>query len=1222
MFNLLYDFFSKRKGLFYSLTALLTGLLILFASKIKFEEDITRLLPADGKSEEIKNVLETARFSDKLIINIEGDHPDDLKSYAKDFDSLARISCADYIQKLQTRINEDKIGELMDFVQENLPLFLDEQDYKYLDSLIATQPIQNKINESYHSLLSPGGFVTTQMIRKDPLGMLFLGIKKLQQVQVVDNFELDDGFVISKQKKNLLLFITTKLPASETDKNTEFIHLLDEIVNKLNKKYTDKSKAEYYGAVAVSVANAQQIKKDIQLTMGIALILLLTLYVYFYRKLYIPIVIFVPAIFGSLLGISVLYLLKGTISAVSIGIGSVLLGITLDYSVHILSHYRSSGDIKKLFKDIVSPLLMCAIFTAVDFLCLLLLHSDVLKDLGIFAAVSVLGAALFALLFIPQVYKPQERIKTLQNTFIDRLSAYDFSQNKYVLGACFLVITVCLFTFNKVGFNNDLNSLNYVPANLQLAEDNLNKLNDYSSKSIYVVSYGNTYDNSLQTNHELYEQLKQKKDLKEILSFSSIGGLLLSEEQQKERIQNWKKFWSPDKIKLVQQLLIFEGKKVGFKETTFQPFYDVLDTYYEPMSKESHQLYKDLFLDDFIASKSGITGITTVIKIKDNNSQKLIQEISSTNKNVLVIDRKNLQENILGNLEQDFNDLFWISTLVVFVAVFIYFRSIEITLLTNIPIFIGWMVTLGIMGIFGIQFNAFNIIITTLIFGLGIDYSIFISQALLEEYTTGENQMKTYKSGVIMSALTTILCFGVLIFAKHPAIKSIAIIPLIGLLVVVFISFTVQPWLFSVLLLKPQQKGYTPFRLLNFVTGILGFGFFLLMSLLLNSAAFIFSPLLPERKTKKNTFLFKIFKTIFRTLIFMFPGVNVKSVGFSKKLYDTPTIIIANHSSELDTIIMGMFDYRQIFMINERIYNSRFFGKIIRVAGYFPTSKDLDTDLNDLKEKIHQGYSLIIFPEGTRSDNSKIRRFHKGAFYLAEKLKMDIQPVMIHGNSDRLPKKETWVNSGTITVRYLDKISYKDCSFGNSYSERTKNIMKWFRGEFKKFKIPLESPDYFRNKLFLNYLYKGPSIKKAIKTEYEWYKNFYTKIYENLPDEVKAFHYTDSWCVLDLLLLYSSPTWKISVVEDDELKRKIIENSYSQKKYPINFINEIPDNWESYNTLIFTDKGIPLDKGIPNSVEWLIGIRTEINHSWENFEIVLQEKDIFIMRRKQDGKKL
>ncbi len=85
----------------------------------------------------------------------------------------------------------------------------------------------------------------------------------------------------------------------------------------------------------------------------------------------------------------------------------------------------------------------------------------------------------------------------------------------------------------------------------------------------------------------------------------------------------------------------------------------------------------------------------------------------------------------------------------------------------------------------GLQFNIVNIILSALIFGLGDDYSLFIMDGLLQEYKTGKKNLSSYKSSIVLSAITTLAGLGVLIFAKHPALRSIALISITGILSVV-----------------------------------------------------------------------------------------------------------------------------------------------------------------------------------------------------------------------------------------------------------------------------------------------------------------------------------------------------------------------------------------------------------------------------------------------------
>ncbi|MGK6351662.1 1-acyl-sn-glycerol-3-phosphate acyltransferase [Parapedobacter sp. DT-150] len=1190
-----------------------------WASRIRFEEDIIKLIPASEEAEHINEVLQSAKFADKIVVNITTPHEGDiatLQAYADAFaEAMDRVG-APYIQRLQARLEDDQLLELMDVVSHNLPLFLDDADYRRIDTLLQPDTVAVTVQEAYEAIASPQGVMTASLARQDPLGMTYLGLRKFQRLQAGEQFTLEDGYLIARGRKNLLAFIITAAGSSETAQNTQFIRILDRTIKELNTQFAGQATAEYFGAAAVAVANAQQVKQDIQVTLSIALAVLVALFIYFYRRIYIPLIILFPAAFGSLLGMAVLYGIKGTISAISIGIGSVLLGLTLDYSLHILSHYRGTGDVKKLFESTTKPLLMCAVFTAVDFLCLLFLRSDVLKDLGLFAAVSVMGAAIFALVFIPQVYTPQKTVSVRQNTFIDAIARYDFSSNKWVLGIGIALTIVCLFTFQRVGFNDDLAALNYQPEHLKRAEQALDSLDNYAAKSIYLVAYGDTYDEALGRNARLYRQLEQAEAQGIIHRFQSVGNVVFSSKQLDEKINRWNQFWSGGKKERLQQLLIAEGRKVGFKENAFAPFFEVLSHTFTALDSTDQTLLNNLFLDEFIASRNDLTTITTVVKTDDDHAAQLIQSLADGHEGVLAIDRKHLQEKLLSNLEADFNSLFLFASIAVFVVIFLFFGSLEITLVTNVPIFLGWLVTLGLMGIFGIQFNAFNIIITTLIFGLGVDYSIFVTKGLLEQYTYGSRDMPAYKSGVVMSALATMLCFGILVFAKHPAIRSISVIPLIGLLVVVLMSFSIQPWLFRTFISNPQARGNTPWRLGNLILTGLTFGYFFVGGLLVSILAQLLIPLVPVSRKKKFTIFHRVLQLFFHNLMYRTPGVRMEVIGHHPSNYDPPAIVIANHTSILDTPTMGLLHRMQIFMVNDRQLRSPFFGRLIRMVGFYPASESHPQGLERLRKKVAQGYSIIVFPEGTRSTTTAIQRFHKGAFYLAEQLKLDILPVLVHGNAHALPKNDNMLKPGPITMKFLPRITHDDPTFGDSYPERAKKIAAHFKTAFRALRDEREGPDYFKKKLYFNFLYKPRPVQRAVKAAFTANHVCYHRLLRQMPLTGRFLHLGCGYGILDFLLVYDSAARQVLAWDDDDRMISVAQHTYTVNRYPLRFTPDVPPPGEADVVIV---SGTAIDwKPYRQDASWIVfeDIEPEIPAlTAQGFELAFNENGVTVFRR-------
>ena len=99
------------------------------------------------------------------------------------------------------------------------------------------------------------------------------------------------------------------------------------------------------------------------------------------------------------------------------------------------------------------------------------------------------------------------------------------------------------------------------------------------------------------------------------------------------------------------------------------------------------------------------------------------------------------------------------------------------------------------MILFGMKFNLINIIISTFIFGIGVDYSIFVMNGLVggEENT---RLLGYHKTAILFSAIILIVTVGSMLFANHPAIRSVGFSTLVGLVSAVVLSYIVQPALY------------------------------------------------------------------------------------------------------------------------------------------------------------------------------------------------------------------------------------------------------------------------------------------------------------------------------------------------------------------------------------------------------------------------------------------
>ncbi|GEJ46546.1 MMPL family transporter [Chryseobacterium sp. ON_d1] len=1213
-FIFLYYLISKNKILSV-LTALgIAFLCIFFASKINFEEDINQIIPKNEKSDLTAKVLKQLNFSDKIIVIIENRSGEDSFLLSETADTfLKKIEpLQKYIGSVQGKVNDNEISETFDFVNQNLPLFLNESDYKQIDGKLQKDSIARQVENNYISLVSPTSLVTKEFIKKDPLGLTFLGIKKLNALNISKDFKLEDSYIVTKDGKNLLLFIDPKNKSNDTKANEAFVDQLNSIKDSINKQFRGKTEISYFGSPVIAVANAQQIKKDIQNTVVISMTVLLILLIYYFRNFFTPIIVFLPTVFSVLLALLVLYFIKDKISAISLSVGAILIGITIDYALHILTHYKHNNNIEELYKEITQPIILSSATTAVSFLCLVFVRSEALKDLGLFAAITVILSSITALIIVPQLYKPKEKGEHLNTNFIDRIGSYPYEKNKPLIIGCSIIILACLFGFRHVGFNEDIGDLNYIPKELKISEAKLQKLSDITSKSIYTISYGNSEEEALTRNSELSRFLESEKKEGKILSYNSIGSIVLSEKDQQKKLDEWNHFWDEQKKNHTISELISNGNKFGFNGSAFDHFNEALHKNYTVLSLKDYQKVKALQISEFMSNENGFYTVSNVVKVDENKRDIFIKDIEKKH-DAIAIDRQQMNENFLGLLKRDFNTLINYSLLAIILTIIVFFRNFELTVLTMFPIVLTGVVTAGILYFLGLELNIFSTVVCTLVFGVGDDFSIFLTQAMQKEHTTGKNELPTYRISIILAVFTTILSIGSLIFAKHPALHSLALVALIGMFSVIIITSTLYPFWFRLLITNRAKKGLSPITFRMFICAVFSFLYYGVGGLLFSA----FGSFFVKNSSGNILNIIKIILARFLTsVLYSNPFVKKKVIKNPAEDFSKPAVIIANHTSFLDTLAIAMATHKIIYLVNDWVYQSPIFGKLVRALGFYPVSQGIENGMEKLREKVEQGYSLVVFPEAERSYTNDIKRFHKGAFYLAEQFGLDILPIYIHGNSEVLPKGDFIIYDGSITVKVGDRISKDNVSFGKNYSERTKKINAYFREEFAKLREEIEDENYFKKKLFLSYLYKDSEVVKEVKEDFNTNKSVYFELNKHISSQANILHIADDFGQKDALLtLYQAGRRVFSLIRDNE-KRETAAHSYLIKRRKIHYIKDLSAINKKIDVLLVSDEHFPMNDlhELPETIIF-VNIKNTLFES-ENYTLKWSSESIKIFKTK------
>jgi SAM-dependent methyltransferase len=166
---------------------------------------------------------------------------------------------------------------------------------------------------------------------------------------------------------------------------------------------------------------------------------------------------------------------------------------------------------------------------------------------------------------------------------------------------------------------------------------------------------------------------------------------------------------------------------------------------------------------------------------------------------------------------------------------------------------------------------------------------------------------------------------------------------------------------------------------------------------------------------------------------------------------------------------------------------------------------------------------------------------------LAERLSLDIIPIIIHGAGDCLSKGENFLKSGSLTLKICPRVKPGDVLYGKDYHEGSKSMLAFYRQEYAKMREELETPDYFRYKVIRNYVYKGPVIEWYVRVKL-WLENNYNVINRYVPRNASVVDIGCGYGYLSYMLGFVSECRNILGIDYDTDKIELAGHCISKNE--------------------------------------------------------------------------
>lgn len=816
----IYRFFRNHRAVFWVSMIALYAFFGYFASKIYLEEDINKLMPS-SKNEDgtTKLAFANLRIKDKTFLLFEGKNGASVEHIAEvcdafidslEYRNAAMDSTHQVIGNIFYRLPDDLMLDVIDYMSAHLPAYIDTSVYTRLDAMLTYPHMKLQMKANHDDFLSPVESMFPELIQMDPVGLRGLLMEQMKPFTegAAGSYKTLNGHFFVQDSTVCVAFITPMYSATNTGQGSTLFRILNDQIEQFSASAPDV-KISYHGTPASGFYNSWRIKSDLKGTIIGSLVLVLIFISICFRNYNTIPLLLLPVVFGTLFGLAAMYFIKGHFSLLALGIGAVVLGVALSYVLHIITHYKYISDPEQVLRDQVKPVCLGCLTTIGSFMGLIFIRTELLQDFGLFAAFAIVGTTFFSLVFLPQFLNPRKN-KLNHHAFaiIDRINAYPFDRKKPLLFTILTAAIVCIGFYIAGGtqFDADMHNLGYKAESTSYSENLLRSKTHTGDKQKYFASSGATMEEAIENFEIMAAKLDSLQSIGLVKSYTHTNQIFVPLHVQQERIDAWKNFWTGERLQLVHDLINKTAPEAGLIPDAFSPFFEFATANYEPdalyeasIIPEGYQstLMEQSYNDEYLCFTS-VRCKNDSIHSKESAYNRICEAIVSS-PNLLVLDTYYYTTDTLIQLNDDFNVLQWVSMLFVLIVLFFSFHfNIKHTLLGFMPILSSWLIVLGAMVIFDVRFNLINIIISTFIFGIGVDYSIFVMNGLIGG-KENSRLLGYHKTAIFFSAFILIVTVSSMLFAEHPAIKSVGFSTLVGMISAVVISYVVQPAIFRMI---------------------------------------------------------------------------------------------------------------------------------------------------------------------------------------------------------------------------------------------------------------------------------------------------------------------------------------------------------------------------------------------------------------------------------------
>ena len=439
--------------------------------------------------------------------------------------------------------------------------------------------------------------------------------------------------------------------------------------------------------------------------------------------------------------------------------------------------------------------------------------------------------------------------------------------------------------------------------------------------------------------------------------------------------------------------------------------------------------------------------------------------------------RLRFEGDILGWSKHGLGSFAWRTGLVAAAVLYFALGSIELAMAVLLPVGIGFLWTLGAMGWLELPVNLMDRRFVVLFIGAGAVYSAILATGKLDKWRGRPGRAVATWASVLIPAAPVLFAFGVLVVINRWPLHSTRTAVLLGMVFALTATLIFTPLCMDLLLFKDQPRGaprwWHPLGTLWVILHLGGSQIFLYY--LLRPILKIISPREADDRLRRAT------RWMARGVVKGLPFGKLEFQNITRATFSPPCIVISNHQSAVDVMLIVSLpgDVRQT--AKKRVFDEPMLGIGCKILGHVMVEpNDPETTLQRCRERLAEGACVHFYPEGTRSPDSFVQRFHRGAFELAVDLKQEILPIVLCDTNTAMPRDSYWFEPYHSTVRALPRITPQTFDYSQGSLALMRHAENIVRESLQTQLAQVNTPRVVRRKVARLYRYQGKCVEQFV----------------------------------------------------------------------------------------------------------------------------------------------